>query len=77
MGHGIVTGHKRLEDSVDMHTSAVEAIHIGEEAGELVLTTRNSVYYCPLAYCNFEKQDQYPDILPDYDISHRRYSWRV
>ena len=67
IGHGIVTGHKKLSDSIDMHTSAVEGIHIDEEAGELVLTTRNSVYHCPLAYCSFKKQDEYPDIIPDYE----------
>ncbi len=77
MGHGNVTGHKRLEDSIDMHTSAVEAIHIDEETDELVLTTRNSVYYCPLAYCNFEKQDQYPDILPDYEALKEKYQGTI
>ena len=32
LGHGIVTGHKKLSDAMDMHTSAVEAMHIDEEA---------------------------------------------
>ena len=65
LGHGIVTGHKKLPDSIDMHMSAVEDINIDEEEGELVLTTRNSVYHCPLAYCRFRKQDEYPNIIPD------------
>ncbi len=73
IGHGIVTGHNRLEDSIDMHTSAVEAIHIDEDSGELVLTTRNSVYHCPLAYCDFKRQDEYPDILPNYDELKEKY----
>ncbi len=73
IGHGIVTGHQKLPDAIDMHTSAVEGIHIDEEAGEVVLTTRNSVYHCPLAYCDFKSQDEYPDVLPDYEKLKERY----
>lgn len=77
LGHGIVTGHKKLSDALDMHTSAVEAMHIDEEAEELVLTTRNSVYHCPLAYCNFKKQDKYPDIIPDYEALKEKYQGTI
>ncbi len=73
IGHGIVTGHNRLPDSVYMHTSSVQAIHVDEEEGELVLTTMNSLYHCPLAYCRFKKQDNYPDIIPDYDSLKEKY----
>ena len=73
IGHGVVTGHKRLSDAIDMHTSAVEAVHVDEEAGELILTTRNSVYHCPLAYCRFKKQDKYPDFIPDYERLKEKY----
>ena len=77
LGHGIVTGHKKLSDATDMHTSAVEAIHIDEEEGELVLTTRNSVYHCPLAYCSFRKQDEYPDIIPNYERLKEKYKDKI
>ena len=77
IGHGIVTGHKRLQDATDMHTSAVEAIHIDEEAAEMVLITRNSVYHCPLEYCDFEKQDKYPDILPNYEEIKEKYHGKM
>ncbi len=73
IGHGVVTGHKRLPDSVDMHTSAIQAIHVGEEEGELVLATMNSVYHCPLEYCRFKKQDEHPDIIPDYERLKEKY----
>ena len=65
-GHGIVTGHKRLADSMRIHTSAVNNMHIDMENNELILTTENSEYHCPLDYCRFEKQDQYPNIITDY-----------
>ena len=77
IGHGIVTGHKRLSDAMDMHTSAVEGIHIDEEEGELILTTRNSVYHCPLEYCRFKKQDEYPDIIPDYEKLKQKYKDKI
>ncbi len=77
IGHGIVTGHKKLMDALDMHTSAVEAIHLDAESEELVLTTRNSVYHCPLAYCNFEKQDEYPDIIPNYEELKEKYQGTI
>ncbi len=77
LGHGIVTGHKRISDASDMHTSAVEAIHIDEDKGELVLTTRNSVYHCPLEYCRFKKQDEYPDIIPDYEKIKKKYMDKI
>ncbi|MCR5511881.1 MAG: hypothetical protein K6F54_13190 [Lachnospiraceae bacterium] len=77
IGHGIVTGHKKLPDAIDMHISAVEGIHIDEEAGEAVLTTRNSVYHCPLAYCRFNKQDAYPDIIPDYERLKEKYKDKI
>ncbi|SCY79362.1 hypothetical protein SAMN02910292_02950 [Lachnospiraceae bacterium XBB2008] len=77
IGHGIVTGHKKLPDAIDMHTSAVEGIHIDEEAGEVVLTTRNSVYHCPLAYCDFREQDKYPDIIPDYERLKEKYKDKI
>lgn len=73
IAHGIVTGHKRLPDAMDIHTSPVEAIYIDEKERELVLTTKNSVYHCPLGYCRFKKQDKYPDIIPDYEALKERY----
>lgn len=61
-----MTGHKRLSDSMRIHTSAVNNMHIDMENNELILTTENSEYHCPLDYCRFEKQDQYPNIITDY-----------
>ncbi len=73
IAHGIVTGHKRLEDAIDMHTSEVKAIHVDETEEELVVTTRNSVYHCPLSYCDFNRQDKYSDIIPGYEQLKEKY----
>lgn len=77
IGHGIVTGHNRISDAVDMHTSAVQAIGMDEDSGELILTTRNNVYHCPLEYCRFKKQDEYPEIIPDYQNLKKKYEGAI
>lgn len=77
IGHGIVSGHKKLADSTYIHTSPVNAISIDEKEGELVLVTMNSVYHCPLEYCSFEKQDEYPGILPDYENLKEKYQKEI
>ena len=65
--HGVVTGHKKLADSIYMHSSEVKAFHVDEEENEMVVTTRNSVYHCPLAYWDFKNQDKYQNIIPEYE----------
>ncbi len=77
LGHGIVTGHDRLPDSIEIHTSPIEDMCFDEEAGELILKTRNSLYHCPLEYCLFEKQDEYPDIIPDYHNFKTKYYGKI
>ena len=67
IAHGIVTGHTKLADSIDIHTSKVEKVSMNSETGEAEIRTRNSVYYCPLAYCNFRKQDKFPHLIYDYE----------
>ena len=37
IGQGIVTGHPKLPDSIDMHTSEVKSVYVDEEAAEAVL----------------------------------------
>ena len=73
IAHGIVTGHRSIPDSVDAHTSEVKAVHVDEAEEELILITENSVYHCPLSYCRFSKQDQFPDIIPDYEEIKDKY----
>lgn len=77
IGQGIVTGHKRVSDAADIHTSSIEAIWVDEDAGELIITTRNSVYHCPLEYCSFDHQDKYPDIIPEYERIKEKYKDKI
>lgn len=75
--HGVVTGHKKLEDSIFMHSSEVKAFHVDEEEKEMVVTTRNSVYHCPLAYWNFKDQDKYADVIHDYEALKEKYQGTI
>ena len=77
IAHGIVTGHKRLADATDMHSSEVKAVHVDHDEEELVVITRNSVYHCPLSYCRFDKQDSYPEIIPDYENLKKKYQGTI
>jgi hypothetical protein len=48
-----------------------------EAAGELIVTTQNNVYHCLLQYCCFEKQDEYPDVIPDYERIKEKYAGKI
>ena len=76
-GHGIVTGHKKVPDATKICTSPVEDINIEKKKKNLMLSTANNVYQCPLEYCRFRKQDKYPDIIPDYLRLKERYKGKI
>lgn len=73
IGHGIVSGHNRLPDGSDIHTSNVQSLYVNWADEELIMETKNTVYHCPLASCNFNRQDYTPDIVPDYDRIREKY----
>jgi len=73
IAHGVVTGHRHLPDTMYIHTSAVMSVYVDEKEEEFVVTTRNSVYHCPLAYCRYEQQDHYRNIIPDYSKLKKKY----
>ena len=35
------------------------------------------MYHCPLEYCRFKKQDEYPDIIPDYEKLKQKYKDKI
>lgn len=77
IAHGIVSGHKELEDTLFIHTSAVNSVELDKENAELIIHTRNSVYHCPLEYCSWEKQDEYPELLPEYEWIKSNYRGKI
>lgn len=54
--HGIVTGHNRLRDNSNIHTTAIKEVNISEEQEMVILQTKNTVYYCDLKECDYSRQ---------------------
>lgn len=73
LAHGIVSGHKRLTDTMFIHTSEIQSITINKNIEELIIATRNTVYYCPLEYCKWEQQDKNADLIPEYNWIKKHY----
>lgn len=73
VAHGIVTGHNGIEDSVFIHTSEVKQIIADYSQHEILIETQNSLYHCPLIYCDFAKQDKNAKIIPDYKYVRDKY----
>lgn len=53
--HGNVTGHYKYEDSTFINSSFVSNFFI--KGNELLVETQNSLYKCPLSFCNIKKQE--------------------
>lgn len=68
---GIVTGHPRLSDSTFIHTS--EVCGVRKEGNEIILTTRNSEYHCPLTSCLFGRMEDCTKLLPDFEELRKQY----
>jgi len=75
--YGIVTGHNRFSDATDITTSSIQSLYVDEEAEELLVTTKNSVYHCPLEYCLFQEQDNHPNMIPDYEKIKEKYNEKI
>lgn len=74
---GTVTGHPRLLDTINIHTSRIKTLHTDFEKGELILETMNNEYHCPLEYCLWWEQDKYPELIPDYDKVKEKYMDKI
>ena len=70
---GIVSGHYRIADASSLYSSEVREVTIDWEAEEALVQTRNTRYHCPLEYIRFKKQDNYPELIPDYEEIKAKY----
>ncbi len=64
--HGNVTGHRKLDDSTFINTSQVVETKFDSDAMEMIIRTLNTEFHCPMEYCKFRKQDEFPDIIENY-----------
>ena len=75
--HGIVSGHHRLMDSTFINTSLINSYTVNYDDSELVVQTENTVYHCPLAYCNFDQQDLVKNQIPNYEKIKQEYKNKI
>ena len=48
VAHGMLTGHPKMLDSIEVRTTAVDKVVINEETKEAEIHAKDAVYYCPL-----------------------------
>lgn len=70
---GNVVGHYRFEDSEWIHTSDIEEIDVDEESSEVIICTRNTRFFCKIDSWDFEEQDLYVDVFPNYEYYKNKY----
>lgn len=73
IAHGVVTGHRKLQDAMFIHTSRVNSIEIDSEREEAVIITQNTTYRCRLCRLKFSKQDEHPELIPEYEKLREKY----
>lgn len=66
---GNVWGSDKFIDSAMLTTSIIRKLEFDYDRKLCIVTTHNSVYYCPMEYCNVEKQERkYPGRIPDEEF---------
>ena len=70
---GVVTGHPKFTDSTRIFDSSVISTEVDAEKEELIVTTREAVFRCPMAYCMFCRQDETPDLIENYEELKEKY----
>ena len=54
-------------EGMNGHTSIVQSVTINHEEKEFEIQTKNTLYHCPFDSCFFERQDDSPYKLPEYE----------
>ena len=54
-------------DGMNGHTSIVQTVKINHEEKEFEIQTMNNLYHCSFDSCFFERQDDSPYKLPEYE----------
>lgn len=77
---GITLGHPKILDSQHMsHSSEIMDICIDEEQKEVCITTRNTIFHCPLDECDYSKESTYtylPELIrfrSEYEPDQNRF----
>ena len=64
---GYCINHRKLPDNTLLHSSKVLSLYLDSSKQEIIIESRNSIFHCPLDYCNFHQQDKTPHLIPYYE----------
>lgn len=70
---GIVTGHKRIQDGHYANATDIQCYKVDRIREEIMIQTRNTLYHCAFAECDWRHQDKNPDALPEYAKIRKEY----
>lgn len=63
----------KFYDGMNGHTSIVQSVKINQEDKEYEIQTMNNLYHCSFDSCLFERQDESPYKLPEYEAIRAGY----
>ncbi len=72
VAHGNVTGHKKLPDTMFIHTSKIVEVCVDQETEQVVIQTRNTEYHCRLSDIDYSKPDT-SDYIPELSEYAKKY----
>lgn len=67
LAYGQFFNRVHILDGTVGHTSIVQSVKINRDEKEFEIQTKNNLYHCSFDSCFFERQDNSPYKLPDYE----------
>ena len=73
LAYGQFYNRPRIANGRNGHTSIVQSVTINHEEKEFEIQTKNTLYHCSFDSCFFERQDDSPYKLPEYEAIKAEY----
>ena len=73
LGYGQFYNRPGFYEGMNGHTSVVQSVTINHEEKEFEIQTMNTLYHCSFDSCFFERQDDSPYKLPEYEAIKAEY----
>ena len=73
LAYGQFYNRPRIANGRNGHTSIVQSVSINHEEKEFEIQTKNTLYHCSFDSCFFERQNDSPYKLPEYEAIKAEY----
>lgn len=73
LAYGQFYNRPGFDEGMNGHTSIVQAVTINHEEKEFEIQTKNTLYHCSFDSCFYERQDDSPYELPEYEAIKAEY----